>query len=1177
MSNINSFAENMNKLVQTSNNQLELLQAMQESMTTDATAVNANLTHPDDNTKSSYSIPSWNALTEQVKALKNSINALIEGKGIVSVGDGTSRTVKLSTIASTPDRITGLTSPTTFSIDPNWWFEDFMYPAAQVTLDLLGKIEDTADRVIVNRVILDYNDHNALSFYTNNLRGTEISYEDLIIALTNNNVVYTEDKEIINLPLNHSEYKGLFKVNDTKFIDGKQWYYLDTLKYKFVDTVTGYTSNSTLQLKVGDQLSMNDYLYNIIDINEADQRVRLQCTIGYSLPGTDSILNFYNDPWKEKTVNVKFSNNEINIIYVKGINENFNVIANEWSTPVMFISNDLIFDGDNTTAFNSYYNTHIVDWGAEMVGQAREKRVYAYNGLTPNAPFINADAFSVVQINTQINAALDSVQLSTLMADIETTKSRLASLKGTIDSLQTNLQTITDATEYKELQDQINSDINDYKQLQSSYHTALNNAQTLISENNGVDVKPKYHIRGFFDIPAAVYNGTQKQEVIGFEIAYRYIKEDTTGVDLKTFTYTDAGGATHTGVYSDWNLNKTDVLEKVFNDETNTFEWQARSISDSDVIKINQVDIPITKGEKVEFKVRSISEAGYPYNPLKSDWSNAVIIEFPSNLSTDSEISNLIKDINDEKTTITIDNRLDATGLTQHISDAQANINSVTNEYFKHKAENISYEFKDPVTKEIRSISVQEALDSIFAFITSFLNYAEEKQPTYSSNSINSMMSISTFRAETPVEGLYSTLKPSSLKFTWAVRNAVGDVTYDLNFVNGDIHFKPGTNTNSYTLTTEDIEKIYNYVNKNANNKTYVDTWRLTATCNGESFTTDCRLTWNSSDINIKSFTASSVPTTLNIGVVPTTFTFQFDAEISGDYQAKVIDGNLGLEYTFNPNANAYTLTAEEADTLSKAIYDKGYSEYDELFDLVVHVSATDKYASSKTTVKWNPRNMLKISSFIAEPATRTVKDTTDEILSYTFANKIGDVSVHLEDKNGQTYYPIDTENAELAVKFNDNNTIIVPNAIVSPTNNVFTLHAYDTSTNDMTSKDLTINYTAIKYYGVMPSDLSNIDTLEDVIAAGIITEYSSEAADMEEQTFAGNGINCEAVYVVPKDIVTISGTSINIQFIDVASMYGYSNIGNWKEITNADGDEFILLHTYIGNRRAKLRVDMIE
>ena len=721
MSNINSFAENMNRVVELANNQLSILNGVQESVSTDSDAVSIPITDVEDGTESHVSIPSWNALTKKVEAVQNSIASLMRGHGIVSVGDGTAREVKMTSIASTPPKIENLANPTTFNIDANWWFENFMFPCAQVTIDMLGKIDDKSDRVLVNRVILDNSDEMVRLFYINNILGSGMSYENLLALLNTQSIPYTEDNEILDLPLARTTYYGRFEILDSIFINNKEWFQVDTLEYKMSDISNENFINSTIKLQVGDFLSADNCLYKILGIDEANMRIRLTCTIGYQFPSTGETLEFYNNPWQSKKVDVKFGNNEINIVYFKGINDDFNIIANEWSDPIMFVSNDLVLEGSSDTTFDDYYRQRIVDWGAQLIGEARERKISAWQGSKPNAPVINANDFAVVQINTQVNASLDTEQVISMKADIESTKSRLVSLKGTIDAQQTTLQTITEKERYNKLKDQITENTDEYKQLEIKYRTSLNTIQSLLRENNAVNVNPKYHIRGFFGIPEPVDN----QEVIGFEILYRYIKEDTTGTELKTFTYRDMAGAEHTGVYTDWNLMRTDTLEKSYIAEKGRFEWQSKSISLGDQININQVDIPITKGEKVEFKIRSISEAGYPYCPLKSDWSNAVIIDFPSNLMTSSDVDNIITDINDENILLQIENELRARGLLDHLSDSKANINSVNGTYFKHKAENISYEFHDPDTGEIRTISVQEALDSLFAFVHNFLKYTD--------------------------------------------------------------------------------------------------------------------------------------------------------------------------------------------------------------------------------------------------------------------------------------------------------------------------------------------------------------------------------------------------------------------------------------------------------------------
>lgn len=136
------------------------------------------------------------------------------------------------------------------------------------------------------------------------------------------------------------------------------------------------------------------------------------------------------------------------------------------------------------------------------------------------------------------------------------------------------------------------------------------------------------------------------------------------------------------------------MREKVYDENLGRYIWRSENVADGTETNINQIDIAINKGEKVEFMVRAISEAGYPENPLKSAWSNTVIIEFPPTLSTTNEIADLITMVNDDALQITINNTLDSIGVSVHLDDTVANTNSVVGTYYKHLSKNIAYEEK---------------------------------------------------------------------------------------------------------------------------------------------------------------------------------------------------------------------------------------------------------------------------------------------------------------------------------------------------------------------------------------------------------------------------------------------------------------------------------------------------
>ena len=56
-------------------------------------------------------------------------------------------------------------------------------------------------------------------------------------------------------------------------------------------------------------------------------RIRMKRVSGVQMPGMYSVLRYYEDPFREKSVRVRFGAHEYNIIYFKGVTEAFNLLA----------------------------------------------------------------------------------------------------------------------------------------------------------------------------------------------------------------------------------------------------------------------------------------------------------------------------------------------------------------------------------------------------------------------------------------------------------------------------------------------------------------------------------------------------------------------------------------------------------------------------------------------------------------------------------------------------------------------------------------------------------------------------------------------------------------------------------------------------------------------------------
>lgn len=725
MSNINSFSQNISQTVANSANTLSMLTAIQKSMSTNDTVTTFDYDDGKGNTIQ-YQLPSYDAVVNRLKAVEESLNNLVAGKGTVNLNDGSRRSITLSTIPTTPAQITGLADPSTFTIDSNWFFEELMFPGAQVEIDLTGQIDDTSDRVKVVRVILNAQDDDATTFWNTTLASNSYSYPDLRQELTNNGIAYSIDEEVVQMPLVSNQVNGTFQITDDPIvINGNIWYPIDTISYSTIDN-DGTNVGQNNILSIGDRLSYSDSIFEIVEIDQNNNRIRIKKVSGAEMPGTFSMLHFYQDPFRNKTLKVRFGAHEYDIIYFKGISENYNLLADEWSTPVKFASDDLVLSGTSglqQTNFSSYYQQYVVDWGREMIAEAKERRVSAYYGNIPNTPTLNADDFRVVQINTQINAAIDTTDVKNTAAEIESVKSQIASLKSTIAAQKTDLQSAVNLYTYNSIQEQISTNTTDLNNLQTTYTTLVNSFQTIVRENAAITAVPKYHIRGFFPIPDYKFRDeeeTSPEIIIGFDIAYRYIKEDDTATQLNTFTYTNTDGSETTGTFTDWILTQSSLKTMKYDNDLQRYVWVDENVADGTETNINQIDIAINKGEKVQIKVRSISEAGYPRNPLRSDWSNVVTVDFPSTLATSNEIADLIKEVNDDALTITINNNLDSAGVTEHLDDTIPNSNSVNGLYFKHQAKNIAYEESTTTdgTTVVNSISLQDKISQLFTKIS---------------------------------------------------------------------------------------------------------------------------------------------------------------------------------------------------------------------------------------------------------------------------------------------------------------------------------------------------------------------------------------------------------------------------------------------------------------------------
>lgn len=717
MPNVNSFTESVDQLVKQVNIALDSMVKLNESITTNEDTVTMQASQIDpitgDVSTVTYSIPSYHNIIDKVNAMTNTVDVFVKGEGVILLNDGTYRQVTTQAVPVSPAKITNIYAPTRFKPRNNWFFESLMFPQLIVSFDLKGKVDDRSDRAVVKRIVFDNYDDEQTQWFKDNVIGKDISYYDMITYLDTEDKKYWEDDEIQELPLATEPYTGYFIITDKRTISGKEWFYLDTMNY-------GVTSDSpvikNIQLAVGDQLRYNNSIWKIDDINITEQRVHVVPNVGMDHPTINNSFEIYTIPFSTKILNVPIGYNECNILFIKGVNEDFNIIGDEWSNSITFYTNDLLLSGGSSN-LETYYNNFVSDFGKQMEGQAKEKFVPAYFGITPDFPVFSAENFSVKQINTQLNAALDTTAVIQTQQQIESTKTIINSLKSTIAQQKATLVGLTDPGERASLNNIISDNINTLSQRTIEYQSYVQSLATLAYENSAALVEPKYRIRGFFPIPVGKQSSPNSpvQEVVQFDIAYRYLRLDGTANPLNTYTHIDTStGQTITGVFSDWIIVTSPMKTRSWDSTLERYIWDEENISDGEIVNINQIDIPIQKGEKVELKIRSISEAGQPTNPLKSDWSPSVIVEFPANLQGSNQVATILTGAAAEETTIKLEETLAATGVTTHMDDSVPNPNSGSGTYFKHQAPFIEVTQQ---TKNAQNTLVSENTTDLQSFV----------------------------------------------------------------------------------------------------------------------------------------------------------------------------------------------------------------------------------------------------------------------------------------------------------------------------------------------------------------------------------------------------------------------------------------------------------------------------
>jgi len=731
MAEQNSISTLLPELLRLFNNSLESFERVNQAITSSQESVTINIQN-EDGTLSRLTIPSFGFLKNSITRLDNNINTITNvggGSSSVRLADGTFRKLVLAKLPSEAPNLTSINSINQFNIKPNWFFEELINPLLYISFDLTGQVPIDTEKAIVQRYILDTNTQSKVQFFDNTFNGrSDINYITFLQQIVERNISYVLDEAVVDLPPRSKRYTGNFsvtRISDISFTEEVNGVSVTSQKKSYKLNKIFYTDSladfpDTVQLKVGDSIEVvsnpvdTRYIVKsvdtstnsvILDLVEGTKAIR----IGADVLKVGSSLN------DNVQVDVTVGFDERCVTFIKPIDPDSKIPSVNWSPGAGFYTNNLTTisaDGAQQT-LAEYYQKSAVDFGRFLLSFAQDKLPTTREGLIPNAPVLSSTDFKVALVNGQVTNSDAIVKLQDLNNQKNTISSSLKELDTAISQYRTKIQTTNYNTNVERDADKnaLQGLITDRSTQAELYASIVKEIDASSKDNSVASIAPKYRARGFWPMPQEKSTpATGPQSIVKFKIRYRYLSPDGAANPVDQFTFTD-GTSKSQGAFSNYEIVESVLRPRSKNPITGLYQWDPINVDNADAVNINQLDIAIRKGEILEVQVKSISEAGWPSNPLESDWSDAIRVEFPADLSSDNAVEAILNQNKQDIAKVNLEESLRAKGIDEHLSSSF----TANEKYFAHTSTVISSGFlsenQTPVDLFSKLVEMQARLD----------------------------------------------------------------------------------------------------------------------------------------------------------------------------------------------------------------------------------------------------------------------------------------------------------------------------------------------------------------------------------------------------------------------------------------------------------------------------------
>ncbi len=760
MNSTNTLKEYYIKIFDLYNNCVNMLTSLNQSLSTASPQVSLNIIDSD-GISHETKIPSFIYLDNKLDEIKNSFNNFFD---IPNSGDAwfenDSNMYKFHLIKSNtaPQIPNIINDKLVASFTDNNYFKDLVSPKMYLKMNI-SNLTNNIEKIFVKKYIF-YNtaSNNLYEIIQNSGIKTNEQYAALLSSYTKGKDYDVYDL-ILDLPLKKEIYNSQFQIEEIVKLDGDNPYVeyntdlnKEVLNYKLILNTIEYNNQEDnsikFLLKAGDSLSLNNTNseYYVKYVNNTTNEVIIEERLGHSAlqpfnenPNMFFTINNHNyDDYNY--IQIPLEENQYIAVFIGTIYNNVrSILSNGVLLDLNNIymideyGNKLVDSKGNQITYMKYYNTYCKNIGDILSGFSEITNPllseYEYNTLEDlqtsesikelvDKSFNSTDILQVVPINKHLIDDSTTQEIINLHNQKSELNNKLTSINSNIDDLYNTLTNTDWSQEVANSQLSIRKKLDEYYNERTQITTQLSNVVDSINAKSVVkyDEDLKYRIRGILDtnqLEEYVSSNYQNVVIIGIDVQYKY---------KSNYSTTTAMQSINANTFTDWNRYTTKDKERYvdFNEYTSSIElkWLNENSTDN-IIKWNQIDIPINQNEEVVFKIRYKYNIGQPFVTLYTPWSNEETFVFPDEYKEMVQISEIIEENASDTNTSNFNKTLINDGYAEHVNNKFISGNQV----FYHMPESIYSGFN---TSENNLLSLKDKLTEMSNDIEKYRDILDE-------------------------------------------------------------------------------------------------------------------------------------------------------------------------------------------------------------------------------------------------------------------------------------------------------------------------------------------------------------------------------------------------------------------------------------------------------------------